>query len=393
MKNFLFSLLFLLFCAFLGTTCTYNPPSKNTAKEIRKDTTLLGGYLSRITLPPGFKIEVYADQVENARSMTLTPGGTLFVGTRDKGNVYALRDEDGDMRAEKKYLLAEGLNMPNGVAFRNGDLYVAEVSRIIKFTDIEKNLANPPKPVVVYDKFPTDKHHGWKYIAFGPDGKLYVPVGAPCNICNKEKDNEIYASITRMDLDGTAPEVVAHGIRNTVGFAWHPQTGKLWFTDNGGDMMGDDLPADELNYAASDGQHFGYPFCHQGDVPDPEFGKGRNCSEFVAPAQKLGPHVAALGMEFYQGKQFPAEYQNQVLIAEHGSWNRKKKIGYRVMMVNIDGGKGTSYKPFAEGWLDETTDEAWGRPVDLEHLPDGSLLVSDDFAGAIYRISYEGVAQ
>ncbi|MBK9018015.1 MAG: sorbosone dehydrogenase family protein [Saprospiraceae bacterium] len=393
MKNLLFPLLFLMLFAFLGSNCTYNPPSKSTAKEIRKDTSLLGSYLSKITLPPGFKIEVYADQVENARSMTLTPGGTLFVGTRDKGSVYALRDEDGDMRAEKKYVLAEGLNMPNGVAFRNGDLYVAEISRIIKFTDIENNLANPPQPVVVYDKYPTDGHHGWKYIAFGPDGKLYVPVGAPCNICNKEKDNEIYASITRLNPDGTGLEVVQHGIRNTVGFAWHPQTGKLWFTDNGRDQMGEDVPADELNYAATDGQHFGYPFCHQGDVPDPEYGKGRNCSEFVAPAQKLGPHVAALGMEFYQGKQFPKEYQNQVLIAEHGSWNRKKKSGYRVMMVNIDGEKGTSYKPLAEGWLDEATDDVWGRPVDLEHMPDGSLLVSDDFAGAIYRISYDGVVK
>jgi glucose/arabinose dehydrogenase len=393
MKNLLFHLLFLGICTFLSPSCTYNPPSKGMVKEMKNDTTLLGSYLSKLTLPPGFTIEVYADQVENARSMALTPGGTLFVGTRDKGSVYALRDEDGDMRAEKKYVLAEGLNSPNGVAFRNGDLYVAEISRIIKFTDIENNLANPPQPVVVYDKFPTENHHGWKYIAFGPDGKLYVPVGAPCNICNKEKDNEIYASITRMNLDGTAPEVVAHGIRNTVGFAWHPQTGKLWFTDNGRDQMGDDVPGDELNCASKDGLHFGYPFCHQGDVPDPEYGKGRKCSEFTAPAQTLGPHVAALGMEFYQGKQFPAEYQNQVLIAEHGSWNRKKKSGYRVMRVTIDGEKGTSYKPFVTGWLNESTDEVWGRPVDLEHMPDGSLLLSDDFAGAIYRISYDGAVQ
>lgn len=392
MKKFLFPLLLLGVFAFFCTNCTNNPPSKSIAKEIKKDTSLLATYLTKIKLPSGFKIEIYADQVENARSMALTPGGTLFVGSRDKGSVYALRDEDGDMRAEKKYVLAEGLDMPNGVAFRDGDLYVAEVNRIIKFNGIENNLANPPKPEVVYDKFPTEKHHGWKYIAFGPEGKLYVPVGAPCNICNKEKENEIFASITRMNPDGTGLEVVQHGIRNSVGFAWQPGTGKLWFTENGRDELGDDIPGDELNCAPKDHMHFGYPFCHQGDTPDPEFGKGRNCSEFTPPAQKLGAHVAALGMEFYQGEQFPAEYQNQVLIAEHGSWNRSKKSGYRVMMVNIDGEKGTSYKPFAEGWLDVAKDEAWGRPVDLEHMPDGSLLVSDDFAGAIYRISYAGAA-
>lgn len=390
MKNLLFSLLTLLCLSFFCTNCTYNPPNKGTAKKIQKDTSLLATYLTRIKLPQGFKIEVYAGQVENARSMTLTPSGTLFVGTRDKGSVYALRDEDGDMRAEKKYVLAEDLDMPNGVAFRDGDLYVAEVSRILRFKDIENNLANPPKPEVVYDKYPTEKHHGWKYIAFGPDGKLYVPVGAPCNICNKENENEIFASITRINPDGTGLEVVQHGIRNTVGFAWQPGTDKLWFTENGRDEMGEDVPADELNCAPKNGMHFGYPFCHQGDVLDPEFGKARKCEGFIAPAQKLGPHVAALGMEFYQGKQFPAEYQNQVLIAEHGSWNRKKKSGYRVMMVNIDGEKGTSYKPFIEGWLDVAKDEAWGRPVDLEHMPDGSLLVSDDFAGAIYRVSYVG---
>ncbi len=389
MKKFLFPLLFLGVFAFCCTNCTYNPPDKSTAKEIKKDTSLLATLLPKIKLPDGFKIEIYADQVENARSMTLTPGGTLFVGTRDKGSVYALRDEDGDMRAEKKYVLAEGLNMPNGVAFLNGDLYVAEVSRIIKFKDIENNLANPPKPEVVYDKFPTEKHHGWKYIAFGPDGKLYVPVGAPCNICNKEKENEIFASMTRMNPDGTGFEVVQHGIRNSVGFAWQPGTGYLWLTDNGRDELGDDLPSDELNCASKDGMHFGYPFCHQGDTPDPEFGKGRNCSEFTPPAQKLGAHVAALGMEFYQGKQFPTQYQNQALIAEHGSWNRSKKSGYRVVLVNIDGEKGTSNIPFAEGWLNEATDEAWGRPVDLEHMPDGSMLLSDDFAGAIYRISFD----
>jgi glucose/arabinose dehydrogenase len=343
--------------------------------------------IERIKLPEGFKIEIYAEDVKNARSMALSPNGTLFVGTRDAGNVYALRDEDGDFKAEKKYLLAKGLKMPNGVAFRDGDLYVAEVSRILKFENIEANLDNPPAPVVVYDRYPTETHHGWKYIAFGPDGKLYVPVGAPCNIC--ESENEIYASITRINPDGTGMEIVQRGVRNTVGFTWHPETKELWFTDNNRDWMGDDLPACELNYAPRDFMHFGYPYCHQGNLPDPEFGSKRPCSDFEPPAQNLGAHVAPLGLEFCTSEKFPEQFRGQILIAEHGSWNRSKKIGYRVMMVTLEGNKATSYEPFAEGWLDERKDDVWGRPVDLEFLPDGSLLVSDDFADAIYRIYYE----
>ncbi|MEK7254703.1 MAG: PQQ-dependent sugar dehydrogenase, partial [Bacteroidota bacterium] len=285
-------------------------------------------------------------------------------------------------------VIAQDLRQPNGVAFKDGDLYVAEISRILKFEDIENKLATPPQPVVVYDKYPTDGHHGWKYIAFGKDGKLYVPVGAPCNIC--ESKNEIYATITRLNPDGTGFEIVQRGIRNTVGFAWHPITGDLWFTENGRDWFGDDKPADELNHARNDEMHFGYPYCHQGDLADDRFGKKHSCSEFTTPAQNLDPHVAALGMEFYTGKKFPEIYRNQVFIAEHGSWNRSKKIGYRVTLVTLDGERATSYEPFATGWLDEAADQAWGRPVDLEHLPDGSLLVSDDFAGAIYRIDYQG---
>lgn len=320
--------------------------------------------------------------------MALSPNGTLFVGTRDEGSVYALRDEDGDFKIDKKYVLARGLKMPNGVAFRDGDLYVAEVSRILKFQGIENRLTNPPQPVVVYDQYPTKTHHGWKYIAFGPDGKLYVPVGAPCNIC--EEEDKIFASITRLNPDGTGLEVVQHGIRNTVGFTWHPETKELWFTDNGRDWLGDDLPACELNHAPQDGMHFGYPYCHQGDLPDDRFGKKRPCSEFTPPAQKLGPHTAPLGLEFCTSNMFPEHYRHQILIAEHGSWNRSKKIGYRVSLVRLENGKAASYQPFASGWLDETTDEVWGRPVDLEFLPDGSMLVSDDFANAIYRISYRG---
>lgn len=358
-----------------------NPP---TPKIFRKTPSTLP--LDRIKLPEGFQIEVYAEKVENARSMALSPGGTLFVGTRDADKVYALRDTNGDFYADQVFTIAKGLKMPNGVAFKDGNLYVAEVSRILKFENIEANLANPPAPKVVYDQYPTETHHGWKYIAFGPDGKLYVPVGAPCNICKSEK--EIYASITRMNPDGTGLEVVQHGIRNTVGFTWHPKDGSLWFTDNGRDMMGDDIPSCELNHATRDDMHFGYPYCHQGDLPDPEFGKKRNCDEFTAPAFKVGAHVAPLGLEFYTGSQFPVKYRNQIFVAEHGSWNRSKKSGYRLMMATLEGDKVTSYTPFAEGWLDVAEDDVWGRPVDVELLPDGSMLLSDDFANAIYRISY-----
>jgi glucose/arabinose dehydrogenase len=345
--------------------------------------------IDKIKLPAGFKIGVFAEDVDNARSLCLSPGGTLFVSTRDKGNVYALRDTNGDYVADEKFTLATGLNMPNGVAFKNGSLYVAEISRILRFDNIENQLNNPPKPVVVFDKYPTDEHHGWKYIAFGPDGKLYVPVGAPCNIC--EPENPIYCSITRLDVDNPRePEIVQRGIRNTVGFTWHPTTKELWFTDNGRDWLGDDMPACELNHAPKEGMNFGYPYCHQGDLSDPKFGAKRSCSDFTAPVQNLGAHVAPLGLEIYAGKNFPAAYQNQVFIAEHGSWNRSKKSGYQVTLVKLDAnGKSIGYEPFASGWLIEG-DSVWGRPVDLEHLPDGSLLVSDDHGDAIYRIWYAG---
>lgn len=376
-------LIFLLSLSILTACGPVNPPIKNPLKP-QSDLPI-----DRISLPDGFKIEVFVDSLENARSLCYSPNGTLFVGTRGEGKVYALRDTDGDFVADERYTLAEDLEMPNGVAFRDGDLYVAEVSRILKFTDIENKLDNPGAPEVVYDQFPTERHHGWKYIAFGPDGKLYVPVGAPCNIC--ESEDEVFASITRMNPDGTNLEVVQHGVRNTVGFTWHPEDQQLWFTDNGRDMLGDDIPACELNHASSDGEHFGYPYCHQGDLPDEEFGEGKDCADYKAPVQNLGAHVAPLGVEFYTADMFPADYKMRVLIAEHGSWNRSKKSGYRITQVVLDENQNAvSYTPFAEGWLDEEEDDAWGRPVDLEFLPDGSMLVSDDFANAIYRISYEG---
>ncbi|AKB12255.1 MAG: PQQ-dependent sugar dehydrogenase [Methanosarcina thermophila] len=345
-----------------------------------------GAELESIKLPPGFSIDYYAQDVENARSMTLSPNGTLFVGSRGAGKVYAILDRNNDSKADEVIVLAEGLDSPNGVAFRNGSLYVAEISRIIRYDNIEARLENPPEPVVLNDSFPSDRAHGWKYIKFGPDGKLYVPVGMPCNICNKEGEDERYGTITRMEPDGSQFEIYAKGIRNTVGFDWNPETKELWFTDNGRDWLGDNIPPDELNRAPEKGMHFGFPYCHGGDIPDPEFGELRNCSEFTPPEMKLGPHVAALGMTFYTGTMFPEEYRNQIFIAEHGSWNRKIPIGYRVTLVRLENGTPVSYEPFAEGWLQGLA--AWGRPVDVLVMPDGALLVSDDKNNAIYRISY-----
>jgi glucose/arabinose dehydrogenase len=345
--------------------------------------------LNTIKLPEGFSISVYAE-VDNARSMALSASGTLYVGNRDEDKVYAVRDTDGDFKADRRWEIASGLNMPNGVAVKDGDLYIAEVSRILRIRDIENKLNNPGKPEVVYDKFPTESHHGWKYIAFGPDGKLYVPIGAPCNIC--EPKEPIYASIHRMNTDGTGLELFASGVRNTVGFTWHPETKNIWFTDNGRDQLGNDIPPCELNTAPKAGMHFGYPYCHGGTIKDPEFGNKRPCSDFTAPAQNLGAHTAPLGLKFYTGSMFPAEYKNQLFVAEHGSWNRSQEVsynGYVLSLVKVDGDKGTSYKTFASGWLKAGGRDSWGRPVDVLLLPDGSMLVSDDKAGVIYRITYK----
>ncbi len=340
--------------------------------------------LNKIKLPPGFKIEMYADNVPGARSMALGAKGTLFVGTRDD-RVYAVVDTNKDNKADRVYVIAKGLEMPNGVAFREGSLYVAEVSRVIRYDGIEDRLGNPPEPVVVNDEFPTETHHGWKFIAFGPDGKLYVPVGAPCNIC---EPGDPYAAILRMDQDGKNLEVYASGVRNTVGFDWRPGTDELWFTDNGRDWLGDDLPPDELNRAPEKGMHFGYPYVHGKNILDPEFGNGHTPDEFTPPEMELGPHVASLGMRFYSGKMFPEKYRGQIFIAEHGSWNRSVPIGYRVTLVSVKDGRVAGYETFAEGWLQDIN--AWGRPVDVQVMPDGALLVSDDRAGAVYRISYSG---
>ena len=340
--------------------------------------------LSAIELPPGFEIDIFAADLPDARSMALGPKGTLFVGTRKAGRVYAVIDQDGDFKADRVLTIAQGLSVPNGVAFWDKDLYVAELNRILCYRDIESHLDNPPKPEVIFDEFPRDRAHGWKFIRFGPDGRLYVPVGAPCNVC--KKNDPVYASITRLNRDGSGFEIYAHGVRNSVGFDWHPQTAELWFTDNGRDWLGDDQPPDELNHARIQGMHFGFPFCHAGVLADPEFGSEASCSQYTPPSIALGPHVAALGMRFYTGRQFPETYHRQIFIAEHGSWNRSTKIGYRISLVQLEGNKAVRYEPFARGWL--VGQMAWGRPVDLEVMPDGSLLVSDDKNGAVYRISY-----
>ncbi|MCO6485291.1 MAG: sorbosone dehydrogenase family protein [Saprospiraceae bacterium] len=365
-------------------SCGINLPTRFKAQpaEAKGDTS--GLPVSLLMTDPGFSIAVWASGIPDARGLSVAPDGTIFTGSRSDGRVWALRDTDGDGQADRRWLLAEDISMPAGVAWHNGDLYVSAVSRILRLPDILRHLDDPPDPVTVYADFPTDKHHGWKYIAFGPDGKLYVPVGAPCNNCLR--DDPVYASITRMNPDGTGMEIVHRGIRNTVGFAWHPGTGELWFTDNGRDWLGDDLPACELNRASADHLHFGYPYCHQGDLPDPEFGHLKPCDSFTPPVRRLGAHVAPLGMAFVRGPMFPDSMRHHILVAEHGSWNRTVPVGYRVMRVDPLSEGGPSYVPFVTGWLQG--DRCWGRPVDLEMLPDGSFLLSDDYAGCLYRITY-----
>jgi glucose/arabinose dehydrogenase len=336
-------------------------------------------------VPPGFSVEVLAS-VPGARSMALGDKGTLFVGTQRAGVVYAVRDALSTHPTVST--LQSGLKVPNGVAFRDGALYIAEPERVLRIAGAEDRPAEPATPEVVVSGLPyKNPLHAWKYIAFGPDGRLYVPIGSPCNVCNEPG----FGVIMRMKPDGSDREIVAKGIRNSVGFTWHPVTAQLWFTDNGRDMLGDEVPPDELNRAKSSGIDFGFPYCHAGRIPDPEFGKLGRCEDSVPPVQELGPHVAALGVRFYTGTLFPAEYRNQIFIAEHGSWNRSPaggKTGYRVTIVRLKADKPVAYEPFMEGFLDH--DRVLGRPVDILVAPDGSLLVSDDTRGAIYRVIYGG---
>jgi glucose/arabinose dehydrogenase len=338
-----------------------------------------------VSLPDGFRISLYADNLPDARSLAIGGDGTLFVGTRKAGRVYALVDQDGDHRVDRTIVLARGLQMPNGVAFKDGHLYVAEVNRVIRFDNIIAHLKADAPYTVVNDSFPTDRRHGWKFIRFGPDGKLYIPVGAPCNVCLEEDPR--FATIMRMNADGTGLEIFAEGVRNSVGFDWHPQSDEMWFTDNGRDWLGDDFPPDELNHAPAAGRHFGFPFFHGRDVPDPVFGEQAPERSFHPPARNLAPHAAALGMRFYTGTMFPEKYRNQIFIAEHGSWNRSEPIGYRITRVRLENNRPVSYTVFASGWLSDSG--VMGRPVDLEILTDGSMLISDDDAGRIYRIVYQ----
>lgn len=341
--------------------------------------------LKQLYLPAGFSISVFADNLADARSLALGDDGIIYVGTRQEGKVYAVQDSNGDGKADRTYTLATGLYMPNGIAYKNGALYVAQPNRIIRFDQIGKHLAQPLKPVVIFDQLPGDQHHGWKYLRFGPDNKLYSAVGAPCNICKPEK--QIYASVFRINPDGSQFEIIANGVRNTVGMDWQPQTNALLFTENGRDELGDDVPPDELNQWSKMGEHFGYPYCHAGEVSDPVFGASKKCSEFVAPVWKFKAHNAPLGMRFYRGAQFPASYKNQLFVAQHGSWNRTEPDGYRVALITFKDNKPVSEQVFIDGWLTQGK-EVLGRPVDILELHDGSLLISDDKLGIIYQVKF-----
>jgi glucose/arabinose dehydrogenase len=346
--------------------------------------------LEKVSLPPGFQIEVFAEGLQAARQMALADDGTVFVGSfglftgaPELGNIYAIRDTDRDGRADEVMTILSGLSAPNGVAFRDGALFVAENNRITRYNNILSDLGNPPDAVVLADMPVNGINHSWKYLAFGPDGKLYVPVGGPCNIC---ENDDPWATIMRMNPDGSELEVYSRGVRNSVGLAFDPVGGDLWFTDNGRDLLGDNLPSDELNHASARGQHFGFPYCHQGDVLDPELGQNHSCADYRPPVVKLGPHVAAIGMKFYTGDMFPEQYKGQIFVAEHGSWNRSTPLGYRVAVVRVQDGMSSGQEVFAQGFFDGT--EVAGRPVDILELADGSLLVSDDLQGVVYRISY-----
>jgi glucose/arabinose dehydrogenase len=337
--------------------------------------------VARLKVPKGFKVEVYASGIANARSLRLGDKGTVFVSNRQLDKVYAVVDRNGKREVK---VLASGLDRPNGLAFHNGALYIGEGTKISKLEKIEDNLDNPPKPVVVYDDLPNHQSHGWKFIAIGPDNRLYINVGAPCNICIPPEQN---AQIRRVNLDGSGAEAFARGVRNSVGFDWHPVTKELYFTDNGRDWLSEDLPEDELNRVKKSGEHFGFPYCHQGNFTDREVGWGRSCDEFVKPVALLGPHSAALGMRFYTGRVFPAEYRNAIFIARHGSWNRTKKIGGDVVVAKLNkDGSVKSVEPFLTGFLNNN--EFSGRPVDVQVMKDGALLISDDYAGAVYRVIY-----
>ena len=340
--------------------------------------------LDKFKLPPGFKAEAWATGIPGGRAMARGESGKVYVGTRGIGRVYEVTD-NGTTRSSR--VVVDKLTQPAGVAMRNGSLYVMAIDKVLRYDGIEKNPGVAPVDMTAAFKLPKEQHHNWKYIAFGPDGKLYVPFGAPCNIC--EPPSNEYAQIRRYNADGSGMEVIATGVRNTQGFDWHPATKELWFTDHGRDWMGDDTPEDELNRMAKTGANFGFPYCHANGVADKDIKKANACDGVTLPATTMGPHAAAMGVHFYTGNMFPAEYRNAMFVARKGSWNRTKKFGYDVVTVRTDAdGKNAKITPFMTGFLDPAKDEFSGRPTYFLQLPDGSLLVSDEQLGAIYRITY-----
>jgi len=340
--------------------------------------------VSNFKLPPGFKAEVWATGIPGGRAMARGESGKIYVGTRAIGRVYEITD-NGTQRTSR--VVVDKLTQPAGVAFKDGSLYVMAIDKVLRFDGIEKNPNAAPVDMTAAFKLPKEQHHNWKFIAFGPDGKLYVPFGAPCNICEPPTDE--YAQIRRYNADGSGMEVIARGVRNTVGFAWHPVTKELWFTDHGRDWMGDDGPEDELNVLAKAGNNYGFPYCHANGVPDEDIKKANPCDGVTLPVTNMGPHAAAMGVLFYTGSMFPAEYRNAMFVARKGSWNRTKKFGFDVVTVRpAADNKGAKVEPFMTGFLDPATDSFSGRPAYLLQLPDGSLLVSDEQLGAIYRITY-----
>ena len=343
--------------------------------------------VDKLKVPTGFKVDIWAHGMPGARMMVRGDKGTVFVGTRVIGKVYAITDKDG--KRDNK-VIAEQLKQPNGVAFKNGSLYVISIDKALRFDGIEDKLDSPQVTDISEQiKLPESTHHNWKFAAVGPDDKLYISIGSPCNIC--EVNPGTHGLIRRQNLDGSGIEIVARGVRNSVGFDWHPQSKELWFTDNGRDWAGDEGPQEELNRVAANnvGGHFGFPYCHANGIPDPDIKKPNPCAGVTLPVALLGPHAAALGMRFYTGGMFPAQYKDNAFIARRGSWNRTKKFGYDVVVAKVNGGKAT-ITPFMTGFLDPATDNFWGRPVDVMQMPDGSLLVSDEQNGAIYRVSHSG---
>ncbi len=336
---------------------------------------------AKLKVPPGFNVEVYAAGMANARSLAQSDKGTVFVGSRLVDKVYAITNKDGKREVK---VLASGLYRPNGVAFHNGTLFIAELSKIDKIDKVDDVIDNPPKPTTIYDNLPKDEAHGWKFIAVGPDNKLYVPVGQPGN---NVLHDDAHGQIRRMNLDGTGAEVVAYGVRNSVGFDWNPETKQMYFTDNGRDWLSESVPEDELNRVTKVGEDFGAPYCYQGNIVDVEFGWGHSCKDYTPPVGLMGPHTASLGLRFYTGSMFPKAYKDAIFVARHGSWNKSQKTGGDIALVKLNkDGTVKSVEPFLTGFIEDN--KYLGRPVDVMQMKDGSLLVSDDWNGAVYRITY-----